>query len=80
MCFTDKTDALTPKLGYLPGIMPWKCQCTLEGKGITVLNKGETGATHVDRELITGDSPKAAQNLGVVATPLLVKWATENRQ
>ena len=80
MCFTDKTDALTPKLGYLPGIMPWKCQSTLEGEGITVLNKGESGATNVDRELITGDSPKAAQNLGIVAAPLLVKWATENRQ
>merc|ERR1712224_1131843 len=55
MCFTDKTDAMTPKVGYLPGAMPWKCQATIEEKGITVINKKETGAVHSDRELITGD-------------------------
>ena len=31
MCFTDKTDAFTPKVGYLPGPMPWKVEETLEG-------------------------------------------------
>ena len=28
----------------------------------------------VDRELITGDSPDAANNLGIQAAPLLVKF------
>jgi len=79
MCFTDKTDAMTPSIGYLPGNMPWKVQETLEKKGMTILNKSETGAVHQDRELITGDSPTAANNLGTVAAPILVKYANENK-
>jgi len=78
MCFTDKTDAFTPKVGYLPGPMPWKVQEAIEAKGLEVVNNSETGATTVDRELITGDSPKAANNLGIVAAPLLVKFAIEH--
>jgi len=74
MCFTDKTDAFTPTVGYLPGPMPWKAQEALEAKGLEVLNKSETGAVTVDRELITGDSPDAANNLGIQAAPLLVKF------
>jgi len=76
MCFTDKTDAFTPKVGYTPGAMPWKCQAAIEEKGLTVLNTKETGATTVDRELISGDSPTAANNLGIVAAPLMVEYAT----
>ena len=60
MCFTDKTDAFTPSIGYLP----WKVQGALEAKGVEVLNKSETGAVTVDRELNTGDSPDAANRLG----------------
>lgn len=75
MCFTDKTDAFTPKVGYLPGDMPWQCQSALEEKGMKVLNTGETGAVHQDRELITGDSPDAAENLGAFAAPIVAAWA-----
>jgi molecular chaperone Hsp31 and glyoxalase 3 len=78
MCFTDKTDAFTPKVGYLPGHMPWKVQEAIEAKGLEVVNKSETGAVSTDRELITGDSPDAANKLGIVAAPLLVKFAVEN--
>lgn len=78
-CFTDKTDEMTPKIGYMPGPMPWKCQETLEKEGVTILNKKETGAVHEDRELITGDSPYASNELGVVAAPIVAKWATEHR-
>mmetsp|Transcript_34453 Transcript_34453/g.70480 ORF Transcript_34453/g.70480 Transcript_34453/m.70480 type:complete len:283 (-) Transcript_34453:75-923(-) len=77
VCFTDKTDGTTPSFGYLPGQMPWKCQEALETQGIEIVNKSETGATNVDRELITGDSPNAAQNLGVVAAPILVEFHAE---
>lgn len=77
-CFTDKTDAMTPKIGYLPGAMPWECQGYLEKEGVTVINKGETGQCTSDRELITGDSPDAADNLGKFATPMLVKYAVEH--
>ena len=78
VCFTDKTDAFTPNVGYLPGAMPWKCQSTLEDKGLNIVNTKETGGTHVDREPITGDSPDAANNLGVVAAPILAAYAIEN--
>merc|ERR1712154_298207 len=78
MCFTDKTDAFTPSVGYLPGPMPWKVQESIEEKGVIVVNKGESGAVTSDRELITGDSPDAANNLGILAAPLLVKYAEEN--
>ena len=54
MCFTDKTDAFTPSIGYLPGAMPWKCQSAIEEKGVVVVNTKETGAATFDRELITG--------------------------
>jgi len=80
MCFTDQTDKITPYIGYLPGPMPWKCQETLEKEGVTILNKTETGAVHEDRELITGDSPYAANNLGIFAAPILVKWANKHRK
>jgi len=74
VCFTDKTDGTTPSFGYLPGQMPWKCQEALEKEGIEIINTSETGATNEDRELITGDSPNAAHNLGVLAAPILVKY------
>lgn len=79
MCFTDATDKKTPGVGYLPGTMPWKLQETLEKQGITVMNKTEKGTVNQDRELITGDSPYAAQNLGVFAAPIVAKWAIENK-
>ena len=78
MCFTDKTDAMKPSFGYLPGDMPWKAQETIEKEGIKVVNTTESGATKQDRELITGDSPTAAHNLGIFAAPTLVNHAVEN--
>jgi len=77
MVFTDKTDAFTPSVGYLPGPMPWKCQESIVAQGLEVVNKKETGAVMSDRELITGDSPNAANNLGILAAPLLVKYAVD---
>mmetsp|Transcript_3781 Transcript_3781/g.5680 ORF Transcript_3781/g.5680 Transcript_3781/m.5680 type:complete len:287 (+) Transcript_3781:27-887(+) len=79
MCFTDKTDEKTPSFGYMPGQMLWKVQEALENKGVKVLNKGETGEVKQDRELITGDSPTAADNLGKIAAPILAKYALEHK-
>ena len=73
VCFTDKTDSMTPSFGYLPGHMPWKCQEALVKEGMNITNSTEIGAIKQHRELITGDSPDAAQNLGVFAAPVLVK-------
>lgn len=78
MCFTDKTDEMIPSLGYLPGPMPWKCQEALEKEGLMIMNTTETGEVTTDRELISGDSPAAALNLGIVAAPILVKHANAN--
>lgn len=78
MCFTDKTDAWSPSVGYLPGHMPWKSEESLEKAGLKVTNDTETGAVTQDRELITGDSPTAAHNLGVLAAPILIKYAKEH--
>lgn len=77
-CFTDKTDAMTPKIGYLPGPMPWACQGSIEEKGMKVMNTKETGAAMQDRELVTGDSPDAAENLGRLAAPILAAYANEH--
>ena len=78
VCFTDKTDNFTPKVGYLPGPMPWYVQGSIVEKGVEVVNSKESGQCLVDRELITGDSPDAADNLGKLAAPLLVKYAIDN--
>lgn len=78
MCFTEASDNSSPSVGYLPGQLPWSCQGSIEAQGLIVVNTSETGATMVDRELITGDSPKACNNVGVLAAPLLVKYAKEH--
>lgn len=70
--FSDKTDQMTPKLGYIPGHMPWLLQDALRKAGAEVTNTGETGATRVDRELIPGDSVGSANAIGQLAAPLMV--------
>lgn len=78
--FSDWTDAkVLPNVGYMPGHMPWKVQAKLEEKGAKVMNTSETGACIQDRELITGDSPNASHNLGVMAAPIVVKYANEHK-
>lgn len=79
MCFTDKTDAMSPSIGYLPGKMPWKCQEMLEKNGVEILNTKESGDVKVDREVISGDSPYASHNLGIIAAPILVEYANINK-
>ena len=73
--FSDATDKMTPKIGYLPGPMPWLMQEALTAQGAEMLNSSEKGATHIDRELITGDSPQAASKLALLAVPILVEHA-----
>ena len=71
--FPDKVDEFTPKIGYMPGKMVTPVSATLEAKGCVLKNKEADDKTHVDRELITGASPKASNNLGKVAADYLVK-------
>uniref|UniRef100_UPI00404932C0 DJ-1/PfpI family protein n=1 Tax=Fulvivirga sp. TaxID=1931237 RepID=UPI00404932C0 len=73
VAFPDKFDKQSPSLGYLPGQLPWfQCEA-LEKEGIEVINDKITGATHIDRKLISGDSPKACDNLGKITVDALFK-------
>lgn len=73
VAFPDKFDKQSPSLGYLPGQLPW-LQCeALEKEGIKVINEKITGATHIDRKLISGDSPKACDELGKITVEALLK-------
>lgn len=76
VAFPDSVDRRSPSIGYLPGVLPWfQCEA-LEAQGIAILNDGITGATHVDRKLFSGDSPKACDDLGkMVANALLDELA-----
>lgn len=73
VAFPDKFDKQSPSLGYLPGQLPWfQCEA-LEKEGIKVTNEKITGATHIDRKLISGDSPKACDELGKITVDALFK-------
>jgi len=73
VAFPDKFDKQSPSLGYLPGQLPWfQCEA-LDKEGITVTNEKITGATYIDRKLISGDSPKACDELGKITVDALFK-------
>ena len=78
--FPDSLDQRSPSLGYLPGHLPW-LQCErLEAQGIRIVNDKADGATHIDRKLYSGDSPKACDELGKnVAEALLADLANETQ-
>ncbi|EEI90305.1 DJ-1/PfpI family protein [Sphingobacterium spiritivorum ATCC 33300] len=71
--FPDEIDTKTPEIGYVPGEMPWFYGAKLEALGIEILNTDISGACHVDRKLITGDSPLAANAFGKVSAKALLK-------
>ena len=75
--FSDKTDKVTPKIGYLPGPMPSYVASELVALGMELM-QGETGNTVIDRELVTGDSPEASQQLGKIAVPIIIEHAKIN--
>lgn len=78
VAFPDKFDKQSPSLGYLPGQLPWfQCEA-LEKEGISVINEKITGATHIDRKLISGDSPKACDELGKISVEALFKEVFNN--
>jgi len=70
--FPDSVDKQTPMIGYLPGHMPWKLEEKLTGLGVTVINKKSDNSTCIDRNLITGASPLAANELGKLAANTLL--------
>lgn len=71
--FPDSVDKQTPIIGYLPGHMPWQLNENLTRLGAIIVNKKADNSTHIDRKLITGASPLAANELGKLAATTLLK-------
>ena len=73
VAFPTGMDKQMPKLGYLPGTMPWYFGDKLEDLGVTISNKLASGQTHQDRKLISGDGPLAANEFGKISAKALLK-------
>ena len=73
--FPDAVDKQTPMIGYLPGPMPWWVCEKLTALGANITNSKADNACIVDRRLITGASPKAANDFGRLAATTLLAAA-----
>ena len=71
--FPDAVDKYTPSFGYLPGEMPWRLGEELTKLGAVITNTEMDDSCIRDRELITGASPLAGNNLGKLAANTLLK-------
>ncbi len=78
--FPAHDDALLADAGYLPGKVTWSFQQRLEALGMKVQNHLPTGSTHVDRKLISGDSPSAADALGQLASKTMLEALNPQNQ
>lgn len=71
--FPDAVDKQTPMIGYMPGHMPWKFGEKLSALGVEIINSKADATCHIDRRLISGASPKAANAFGRLAAETLLK-------
>ena len=71
--FPDSVDKQTPMIGYLPGKMPSEVSEKLKGLGVNLMNTKSDDTVCVDRKLITGASPLAANALGKLAAETLLE-------
>lgn len=71
--FPDAVDAQGPMIGYTPGKMPWIYGKKLNNLGVTIINKEADNTVNIDRKLITGASPLAANDFGKLAAETLLK-------
>lgn len=72
--FPDSVDKQTPAIGYMPGHMPWYFGEKLSELGVTIINKKADNSCHLDRKLISGASPKAANDFGRLAANTLLDF------
>lgn len=72
--FPDGVDRQTPLVGYMPGQLTWFFGEKLQKLGVTIINKKADNTCHIDRKLVTGASPKAANEFGKLAATTLVKY------
>lgn len=63
------------EIGYIPGPMPWLAAARLRDQGVDVVNDDMAGHVLRDRQLLTGDSPLAANELGKLAATTLLDRA-----
>jgi len=71
--FPDSVDKKTPMLGYLPGQMPYGLSEKLKNLGANLVNTKMDKTVCADRKLITGSSPLASHELGILAANTLLK-------
>lgn len=71
--FPDSVDKMTPKIEYLPGQIPWGLSEKLKSLGATIVNTKADNTVCLDRKLVTGASPLAANELGKLAAETLLK-------
>lgn len=74
--FPDSVDKQTPMIGYLPGHMPWGLSEKLKDLGANIVNSKSDKTVCLDRKLITGASPLAANELGKLAANTLLQNLT----
>ena len=60
-------------IGYMPGHMPWKFGEKLNALGVEIINSKADATCHIDRRLVSGASPKAANAFGRLAAEALLK-------
>ena len=78
MVFPDSLDeGANQEIGYMPGKLKWLLAASLEKQGIKVMNSDITGQVIKDRNVLTGDSPLAANNLGILAADELLAMVAE---
>ena len=77
--FPDAVDKQMPMIGYLPGQVPWKFGERINALGVTIINKKADKTCHVDRRLVSGASPQAANPFGRLAAKTLLE-ATRRRR
>ena len=70
--FPDSVDKMTPKIGYLPGEMPWGLSEKMKSLGVNLANTKSDKTVCLDRKLITGASPLASNELGKLAAQTLL--------
>jgi len=75
--FPDRADRRSPFLGYMPGHMPWKFGEKLNALGVRIVNSRADRSCYMDRRLISGASPKAANPFGRLAAQALLESLIE---
>lgn len=71
--FPDWVDKLTPFIGYLPGHISWSFGKHLKDLGVKVVNNKADSTCVIDRNVITGASPLAANKFGIISTKEIIK-------